>query len=243
VFRKLPASLVALAALFVLVVTSSVPSTVTSRVAEASATTCTPAPPAAGHIVTAMGDSLTTPYGASIPERAWPNMLKAQMEPQGWTVNLHGIGSTMAEQYLPGGPLFHVTETVRNSHPDIVTMDWRANEQLQGRTPAQLKTSLLALIDTIRQVSPDTQFLIINPPLMWYHEFQSAQAQDAYAVVMREVSQERGTCWLDLRPFFPQTGPDTYSRSLLFDDIHPGDYGHAIFFAAISTALVQACLS
>jgi len=211
--------------------------------AASEADPCITASPVTGQKIVAMGDSITTPYGASVPGRSWPVMLKTQAATHGWSVGLCGIGSTMAEQYLPGGPLFARTETVRNAHPDLVLMDWRANEQLQGRTPEQLKTSLVALIDQIRQVSPETQIMIINPPLMWYHEFVSEQTQDTFTAKMRQAAQERGAHWLDLKPFFPKTGPDAYSRQYLFDDIHPSDTGHAVFFAAIYTALLKTCLS
>lgn len=204
--------------------------------------TCGPTPAATSLRIAVMGDSIATAYGASTPDRSWPVMLKTQGATHGWDVQLHGVGSTTASQYLPGGPLFSVTETVRNAHPDVVTLDWRANEQLQGQTPAQLKTNLLALIDAIRSVSPATRFLIVNPPVLFYHGFYQTPATQAdYTAKMWEVKQERGACWLDTRPFFPATGPDERSRTYLFDDIHPSDVGHSVFFAAVYTALLQAC--
>lgn len=208
----------------------------------AMATTCAPAPPTPGYDIKIMGDSLTTPYGASSAAKSWPVMLQAQAATRGWTVGLHGIGSTMAEQYLPGGPHFDVTEAVRNSQPDLVLMDWRANEQLQGRTPDELKTALGALIGQIKQASPATKFMIVSPPVMWYHEFVSPAKQATYVDKMREVAQEQDACWVDLRPYFETDGgPSVETKKWLFDDIHLSDAGHKVFFAVINTAFLQAC--
>lgn len=202
---------------------------------------CVPAPPSVSRKIAIMGDSLATTYGASTPERSWPVMVKTQAATHGWSVTLHGVGSTMASQYLSGGPQFAVTESVRNLHPDVVVLNFRANEQLNGQTPEQLKTNLIALIDTIREVSATTQFLIWNPPLMWYHGFVSPQAQEAYIAKMWEVKVEKGTCWVDFRSFFPKSGPDAYSRTLLFDDIHYSDQAHATIAAGVYGDLLATC--
>jgi lysophospholipase L1-like esterase len=211
--------------------------------AAAEATDCAPATKATSRKIAVMGDSIATTYGASTPERSWPELLKAQGATHGWAVTLHGVGSSMASQYLPGQQLFWVTQQVRSAHPDLVTLDFRANEHLKGQTPAQLKASLLALMDAIREVSPNTQFLIFNPPVLWYHGFYTTPATQAdYAAKMREAADERNACWLDLTPLFPSgSGPDAWTRTFLFDDIHPGDVGHRAFYAAIYTAMLQHC--
>lgn len=222
------------------------PDTMLQSITSASAQTetCAPAPPTPGYDIKIMGDSITTSYGASTAAKSWPVMLQAQAATRGWTVGLHGIGSTMAEQYLPGGPHFDVTVAVRSSQPDLVLMDWRANEQLQGRTPGELKTALTALIGQIKQVSPATKFMIVSPPVMWYHEFESPAKQATYVDKMREVATEQGACWVDLRPYFETAGgPNAETQKWLFDDIHLSDAGHKVFFAVIDTALLQACLS
>ena len=211
--------------------------------AAAQAADCAPATKATTRKIAVMGDSIATTYGATTPERSWPELLKAQGATHGWAVTLHGVGSSMASQYLPGGPLFWVTQQVRDAHPDLVTLNFRANEHLKGQTPAQLKTHLLALMDEIRKVSPNTQFLIFNPPVLWYHGFYTTPATQAdYAAKMREAADERNACWLDLTPLFPSgSGPDAWTRAFLFDDIHPGDVGHRAFYAAIYTAMLQHC--
>jgi hypothetical protein len=67
-------------------------------------------------------------------------------------------------------------------------------------------------------------------------------AQADYAAKMREAADDRGACWLDLIPLFPSgSGPDAWTRTFLFDDIHPGDVGHRAFCAAIYTAMLQHC--
>lgn len=205
--------------------------------------TCTPAPPNVTRRIAIMGDSLSTPYGASTPERSWPVMVKNQAATHGWVVGLHGIGSTTASRYLPGQDLYYVTEQVRNSDPDILVVSFRANEQLQGQTPDQLKTNLLALIDAVRDTpaTADTQVLIWNPPLMWYHAFASPSAQEAYIAKLWEVRAERNACWVDFRPFFPQSGPDTFSHKLLFDDIHYSDEAHATIATGNYHALLRMC--
>lgn len=204
---------------------------------------CAPAPQATSRKIAIMGDSITTTYGASAPERSWPELLKAQAATHGWAVTLHGVGGSTASQYLPGGQLNWIADQVRSAQPHLVTLDFRANEHLQGQTPAQLKTNLLALIDYIRATSPNTQFLIINPPTLWYHGFYvTAATQADYTAKMWEVANERDGCWLDLKPLFPSgDGPNALTRTYLPDDIHPGDVGHRMFFGVIYTAMLQHC--
>lgn len=234
--RKIAAAVAAVLVLMFSLVSAAIGVTTSPR--HAAQVTCAPASPAKK--IAIMGDSITTTYGASAPEKSWPVMLQERGATQGWVVGSYGIGSTMAEQYLPGGPHFNVTETVRDWRPDLVLMDWRANEQLQGRTPEQLKTSLLALAGQIRASSPTTKFMIVNPPLMWYHEFVSVEAQHTYTAKMREVADELDGVYVDLEPFFPATGPSATSRATLPDDIHPNDAGHLRFLAVIFVAIRQA---
>lgn len=212
-------------------------------VAAAQAVSCAPAPQSTSRKIAIMGDSIMTEYGASTPEKSWPRRLKAQGNTHGWQVTLHGVGGSMASMYLPGGPYHWIAQQVRDAQPDVVTLDFRANEHIGSngqakQTPAQLKTNMLALIDFIRATSPSTQFLIVNPPVLWYHEFYTTTYTQAdFAVKMWEVAQERGGCWLDMRPFFSQTARD----SDLPDDIHPNDAGHGKYYAAVYSTLLQHC--
>jgi lysophospholipase L1-like esterase len=205
--------------------------------------TCQPTPEGTALKIAIMGDSISTPLGASVPERSWPVMLQTQGATHGWGVTLNALGATHAGEYVPGGNLNWVAQNVRASQPDIVTMNFRTNEQVGfGQSPAQLKANLLALMDFIRAESPNTRFVMINPPIMFYHVFNTTPATQAdYIRALWEAGNERGACWVDLKPFFPTSGPDARSRVFLPDDIHPGDIGHAVFFAAIYTALLQAC--
>lgn len=235
------ATIAAVLVLIFATVSAAIGISTTSPRAIVGSTSCE-APPAMVLKIAIMGDSLTTPYGASTPEKSWPVGLRARGSHRGWAVELHGIGSTMASQYLPGGPHFDVTERVRDWRPDWVLMDWRANEQLQGKTPDELKASLLALAGQIRASSMTTRFMIVNPPLFWYHEFQSPDRQHTYTAKLREVADELGGVFVDLEPFFPQAGPSVYSRATLFDDIHPNDVGHERFLTVIYVAMRKVAL-
>lgn len=211
--------------------------------AAAQSASCAPAPRGTSRKIAIMGDSIMTEYGASTPEKSWPRRLKAQASTHGWQVTLHGVGGSMASMYLPGGPYHWIAQQVRDAKPDVVTLDFRANEHIGSngqakQTPAQLKTNMLALIDFIREASPSTQFLVVNPPVLWYHEFYTTTyTQDDFAVKMWEVAQERGGCWLDMRPFFSQTAPDPD----LPDHIHANDDGHEKYLVGIYTVLLQHC--
>lgn len=208
----------------------------------ASAASCAPAPASTARKITVMGDSISTSYGASTPERGWPEMLKTQGATHGWAVTAKGQGGTMASQYLPGQPNFWITEQVRAAQPDIVTLNFRTNEQLQGQSSAQLKTALLGLMDAIRATSPNTQFLMINPPMMWYHGFYTTpETQADFTAKMWEAGNERGACWVSMVPAFPTSATDPRRAQFIPDDIHPSDAGHAIFFAAVYAALLQSC--
>lgn len=203
---------------------------------------CAPVPRSTTRKITIMGDSISTPYGASAPERSWPEMLKARGATHGWAVTALGQGGTQANSYLPGQPNFWITEQVRSALPDVVTLNFRTNEQLQGQTAAQLKTALLGLMDAIRATSPSTQFLLINPPMMWYHGFYTTtETQADFTAKMWEAGSERGACFVDMVPAFPVSAQDPRRAQFLPDDIHPNDAGHAIFFAAVYTSLLQSC--
>lgn len=220
----------------------------TASASAAQGGTCAPAPKSTSRKIAIMGDSIMTTYrpapdNATPATLAWPNLLATQANTHGWQVSQHGVGGSMASMYLPGGPYHWVAQQVRDAKPHIVTLDFRANEQIGSngqakQTPAQLKTNMLALIDFIRATSPNTQFLIVNPPVLWYHEFfTTTHTQADYAVKMWEVAQERGGCWLDMRPFFSQVAKDPD----LPDDIHANNRGHQKFYVAIYTALLQTC--
>lgn len=204
--------------------------------------TCAPAPKSTTRKITIMGDSISTPYGTTAPGYSWPEMLKTQGATHGWSVITQGQGGTMASQYLPGQPNFWITEQVRSALPDVVTLNFRTNEQLQGQSAAQLKTALLGLMDAIRSVSPNTQFLMINPPMMWYHGFfTTPETQADFTAKMWEAGNERGACFVDMKPAFPTSAQDPRRAVLLPDDIHPSNAGHAVFFAAVYAALLQTC--
>lgn len=240
IMRRKPWLAATLAGLLVLMFTAV--SVLAAQVAQSNAAaqtaTCEVLPSQVRKIVI-MGDSIATDYGASSPEKSWPSRLQEYGAPRGWMVEARAIGSTMAEQYLPGGPLFHVTEQVRDWRPDLVLFNWRANEQLQGRTPEQFKAAMLALAGQIKAGGSTTRFLIMNAPLLWYHEFASADKQHTYSAKLREVATELGGHYVDLEPFYPKSGPSASSRRVLFDDIHPNNEGHLRNFTVVSLTLRQ----
>jgi len=209
--------------------------------------TCGPIPAGTAKKIAIMGDSIFTEYRAGADtntpvSRSFPRLLQSAGAARNWSVTLHAVGSTMASQFLPGGNQYSVTQQVKALQPDLVLMDWRANEQLNGKTPTQLKTDLDALMTEIRTTSPNTQFMIVNPPKLWYHVFnQGTYTQADYTAKMFEAAQAKGACWVDMVPAFPQTGPDTYSRAYLPDDIHGNNAGHALYFAKVDGALLQSC--
>jgi hypothetical protein len=91
---------------------------VPSSSAHQSSGTCGPVPKATTLKIANMGDSIATTYRPApdnnTPDsRSWPKMLQAQGATHGWSVTLHAIGSTMASQYLPGQPLYSVTQSVK----------------------------------------------------------------------------------------------------------------------------------
>ena len=202
---------------------------------------CTPAPAGTELDVKVMGDSLMTNWGVhdTHPNQGWPQLVKAQGATHAWHVDIGpAVGATKITDFLPGGGGWWITECVRNSQPDIVTMDWRTNEQLANPivTPAQLKANYLLLMDHILAVSPGTKFLLVNPPLNMYHEsFNTPHTQEQYIAKMLEIRDERGTCWLDLRPFFDTSG--NFAWTLLPDGIHPGRIGHRVFAQGLYGAM------
>lgn len=234
--RKIAAAVAAVLVLMFSLASGAVGVTTSPR--QAAQVACSPAP--AIKKIAIMGDSLTTSQGASAADKSWPVMLQEYGAARGWVVGSYGIGATLADEYEQGRNLFFVTQTVRDWKPDLVLMDWRTNDQIHGRTPGQLKASLLAIADQIRVMSPSTRFMIVNPPLMWYHDLVSPEAQRTYAAKMREAADELDGFYVDLEPFFPQAGPSWASRATLPDDIHPNDAGHLRYLTVISLALRQA---
>lgn len=219
---------------------SAAPSNFEVRKAAQTQYGCTPAPAGTQLKVSVMGDSLMTNWGVQdTPDQGWPEKVKAQGATHAWHVDIgSAVGATKITDFLPGGGGWWITECVRNSQPDIVTMDWRTNEQLANPivTPAQLKANYLQLMDHILAVSPGTKFLIVNPPLMMYPDaFRTPYTQEQYIAKMIEVRDERGTCWLDLRPFFDTSG--SFAWEQLPDSIHPGKIGHRMFAIGIYEAL------
>lgn len=234
--RKIVAAVAAALVLMFSIVSGAVGVTTSPR--HTAQVVCAPVP--AVKKIAIMGDSLTTSQGASAADKSWPAMLQERGAARGWVVGSYGIGATLADEYEPGRNLFFVTETVRDWKPDLVLMDWRTNDQIHGRTPEQLKASLLAIAGQIRAGSPTTKFMIVNPPLMWYHDLVSPEKQRTYAAKMREAADELDGFYVDLEPFFPQTGPSWASRATLPDDIHPNDAGHLRYLTVIFLGIRQA---
>lgn len=196
--------------------------------------------------VEALGDSVVRGAGATSDERTWVHRLARVLEPGAvWVGANHG---SAVVDYLPGGIYYAHTQFTRDVRPTVVLWDWRINDQYlfdhndpRGSSPVQLRDRFVALAQHIRQASPTTTVLIINPPKVIAPGWPPATEQAYVSAMWEAKTLIPDALWLDLALYSPNTVAQNDAGLMHADGIHQADAGHALTAAAVHQRLHSTC--
>lgn len=196
--------------------------------------------------VEALGDSVVAGGGATTPDRAWTARLARVLDPGQVWVGAQG-GSTIVD-YLPGGQYYWATQATRASQPTLVLWDWRINDQYtaefgdsRGSTPAQLRDRYVQLASHIREASPSTTVLIVNPPKVIAPGWDSAHEWEYVQAMWEAKTWIPNALWLDLALYSPSSQAENDVGLMHPDGIHQADAGHAMTAAAVHQRIHGVC--
>lgn len=197
--------------------------------------------------VEVLGDSIMYGSGATSQERGWPYLAWQAWARGGGRLWVGAVPGSVASDYLPGGIYYAHTEFTRAVRPTVVILDWRINEQYlwewnrpRAASPAQLTVNIIALVEHIRQTSPDTTVLIANPPHPLVSDWARA-IERQYIEALWSAKVATGALWLDLAQYFPQPGEPNPIGLMSPDQLHPGDPGQAVIAAAMHQRVHATC--
>jgi len=130
-------------------------------------------------------------------------------------------------------------------NPDVVTLLFGGNEQINGYSPMQYGVYLQTIIANIRSVLPECDILLISPAENQRNT--NAYPMTAFAQVMRKIATDNGYSFIDMQGYFglPNNNASAYAFTNAYcpwyysDGIHPDpNTGGVIMTDAIYRALV-----
>ncbi|HTH49103.1 MAG TPA: SGNH/GDSL hydrolase family protein [Candidatus Limnocylindria bacterium] len=182
----------------------------------------------------AFGDSITAGGDATRPGlifwNRWADALRAE-HPQ---VRLTAInGATGGDTTVQG--LARLQAKVLDQHPDLVLIGFGMNDHNKGSVPVpQFAANLKELIARIR-ASTGAEIVLFSafpPNPKW--KYGSHHMED-YAAATEQVARETGCAFADVFHPWQTFASRKKPEDLLANDInHPNDFGHWIYFEALS---------
>lgn len=178
-------------------------------------TTPTPQLPA----VLAFGDSLTAGYGVD-PEQAWPALLERKLQAGGhaWRVVNAGVSGDTTSDAL------NRLDWVMRVKPQVVIVEFGANDGLRGLEPQAIQANLTRLIDRIK--AQHVKVLLVGMQMVTN---MGPSYTAAFKAVYPRVAEKEHVA---LMPFLLQgVVHDDLPRQA--DGLHPTEAGHARIAADI----------
>lgn len=178
-----------------------------------------------------LGDSYTTGFGASKPERRWTSLVCDHL---GWTQLNFGVGGT---GYLnPLQP--HVAYPYRVSeiaarHPDVVVVSGGYNDRgLAARAPQEELAAIRSTFAKLRKALPNATLYAVRP---FAPAGPEAPVLGAIGSAVEQSVQEVGGTYLDIGDPLRYAPEDMYA-----DGIHPNDPGYRALAEAFEHAYARA---
>jgi lysophospholipase L1-like esterase len=138
--------------------------------------------------------------------------------------------------------------------PDIITLQfglndcncWESDRGLPRVSPAAYRANLIEMIDRARKFGTKQIILSTNHPTLVIKPFVSAESfedrRHMYNKIVRDVAVETGVILCDIDEDF--SGLPSYELADLLlpepDLLHLSEYGHARYFKAIFTPIINA---
>jgi acyl-CoA thioesterase-1 len=161
-----------------------------------------------------LGTSLTAGYGLEDPDSAYPALIQRKIDSAGLpyeVVNAGVSGETSA------GALRRIDWILRHP-PAVLVIESGANDMLRGQDIDSLRANIQAMIDRVRQRSPDTRIVLAAMEAM--PNLGRAYAR-RFRAVYTDLARENG---LPLLPFILDRVAAVESLNQ-GDGIHPNEAG------------------
>ncbi|HET7421413.1 MAG TPA: SGNH/GDSL hydrolase family protein [Candidatus Dormibacteraeota bacterium] len=179
----------------------------------------------------ALGDSYTIGTGASDDAHAWPSIVAARLGAE--LVNPAVNGYTTLDLIREELPY------VDSFQPDLVSVLIGVNDLVQGRSPAQYRSSLKTIYDAVR----GRRVVAVSIPNWSYVPAAAGfggrehveRLTDTFNEIARDEAMRRGFAWVDLGA--ASTSGIGIEGWIASDELHPGDVQYAAWAEAIWPAI------
>lgn len=190
----------------------------------------------------AIGDSTAEGMGASLPERAYTNLVYASLKSRYKTAKYHNFARS-------GAILKDVIKTqlpkALDEKPSLVTISVGANDIIRRTKVTDFEKDLTYLLKTLQQKTdaiivistiPDLSLIPSIPRLL--KKYSQYKAGKLNAVILK-VGKDTGTVTVDL---FEDSRVilEAYPEAIASDGFHPSDFGYAIWANTILVTLRKA---
>lgn len=127
------------------------------------------------------------------------------------------------------------------TQPSLVVLTIGTNNLLEGDSPEATATGILADVQAIHSLLPQTQILVLGTPPGSYGPFDSyrIEVNQTDALVSQALAGDPRATFVNIAPAFEQ--PDgSISPAVLSDSIHPTEQGYINWMAVLLPRLPQA---
>lgn len=193
--------------------------------------------------VVLLGDSISTGCNASGWANAAPHQppyqdLLLQHLKESYSPNLTLTNLAVGGMSTPWG-LTRVPDVVA-AKPDLVILAFGMNDS-SGRSPEEYKANTQAMISAIRDVSPQTEFILVSSMLGnrdWIKLKHELFPQ--YRMALAELN-EPGIALADMTSIWTEMLNRKQDWDLTGNGVnHPNDFGHRVYAQVLATMLVPA---
>jgi len=183
------------------------------------------APATAATRILAFGDSLTAGFGVA-PDQSFPAQLAARLKADGYDVVVDNAGVS-GDTTADGLARFN---WAMGSHPDIVLLEFGANDMLRGLAPAKAAANLDAMLDKLKAAKVKVLLLGMHAVANWGADYQ--KSFDAiYPMLAKKYD-------VPLYPFFLD-GVALDPKLNQADRLHPNPAGVAVIVDRVAPLVEQ----
>lgn len=184
-------------------------------------------------IIVTMGDSLTDFKHWANRSGAWPILLKDKLEGKyksKVTIHNPALGGTQLRQNMVLISRWHQ----RVPEPDLVTIQFGANDWEAGMRGKQFHGTCIDAIDRVRRATrgkADVMLLTTMPGLKRWDTMKEL------AEACRQAAKDRNTGLADTEQAFHEYEKTARAKFFVEDQVHLGAAGHALVAATVQKAL------
>jgi acyl-CoA thioesterase-1 len=182
-------------------------------------------PAAATTRILAFGDSLTAGFGVA-PDQAFPAQLAARLKADGYDVTVDN-GGVSGDTTADGLARF---DWAMGSHPDVVLLEFGANDMLRGLDPKRAETNLDVMLSKLKAAKIKVLLMGMRSSSNWGADYKKS-FDTIYPMLAKKYE-------VPLYPFFLE-GVVLDPKLNQPDMLHPNPAGVAVIVGRVAPAVEQ----